>query len=193
MTFASLTFRSLSYSIQLKNKMHFLLVNALAKIVKPTLMIFERKNRDGFKVVGLSIRTTNKDGKAVDHINALWQMFSEQNILNDLPQRIDDTIYAVYSDYEGDHTKPYKFTIGCAVENFDNVSQGLDAFEIPAQSYAVSKAVGEPPKSVVESWTAIWESDLNRAYAFDFEVYGEKFFNPETREVAVYVSLEETV
>lgn len=154
-------------------------------------MILEKKKRNGFFVAGLSIRTSNEEGKAVDHINALWQMFSEQNVLNDLPERLDDTIYALYSDYEGGHTKPYKFTIGCAVPKDTNLPKGMDVISVPAQSYAIAKAVGEPPASIVKSWTEIWESDLKRAYNVDFEVYGKDFFDPGKREVPIYVSIEE--
>lgn len=156
-------------------------------------MILEKKKLDGFNVMGLSIRTSNEDGKAVDHINALWQMFSEQNVMNDIPERIDDTVYALYSDYEGEHTKPYKFTIGCAVYEGANIPEGMDLIKVPEQSYAVSKAIGDPPASIVKSWTDIWESDLKRAYKFDFEIYGQDFFNPQKRCVPIYVSIEEAI
>ena len=154
-------------------------------------MILEKKTIGGFNVIGLSIRTDNAEGKAADHINALWQMFYEEDALSKITRRVDDTIYAVYSDYEGDHTKPYRFTIGCRVEDDSAIPDNMDLRHIPKAQYACAKARGEQPRALIEKWQDIWGSDLKRRFEVDFEIYGPDFFDPEKREVPIYLSLKD--
>jgi predicted transcriptional regulator YdeE len=48
------------------------------------------------------------------------------------------------------------------------------------------------PKAVVDTWATIWEKDneLNRKYAYDFEVYGEKSQRGSASEVDIYLSIK---
>jgi len=154
-------------------------------------MILEKKKVGGFKVVGLSIKTSNEEGRAVDHINALWQFFMTENILDKLPARVDDTIYAVYSEYEGDHERPYKFSLGVRVDEELEIPEGMDGVDIPIMTYARGKAKGEQVKALVDLWTVVWESDLARSYKVDFEVYGAAFFDPKLSQVDLYLSIED--
>ena len=39
-------------------------------------------------------------------------------------------------------------------------------------------------------WTKIWNSDLDRTFTADFEVYGEKSQNPENAEVDIFVAVK---
>jgi len=63
-----------------------------------------------FTVTGISIVTSHQSATA--DINALWEKFFKNSIGTKIPNKADDNIYAVYSDYQGDHTKPYRLTIG---------------------------------------------------------------------------------
>lgn len=147
---------------------------------------------EGFYVVGLHARITGNE-TASEEINALWQRFFEQQVAHDLPARKDDIIYAVYSDYEGDHTQPYCLTIGYRMQD-DWSPEGRDfAALVPVQvqggDYALMGAAGEQPKALIETWTAIWQSDLDRSFKTDFEVYGPRFFEEGLHEVLVAVGV----
>ncbi len=150
---------------------------------------------DGFSVVGISIVTDND--KAAEEINALWEEFFKKQIGQQIENRVDDVIYAVYSDYEGDHTKPYRYTIGYKIKgdaNLDtNLNDDLHHVKVKQADYAMMSAAGQQPKALIETWTAIWQSDLDRLYETDFEVYGQRFFEEGVHEVlvAIGVNLEE--
>ncbi len=146
---------------------------------------------ESFDVVGVSIKTSNET--ASEDINALWERFFKESVGQMVENRADDIIYAVYSDYEGDHTKPYRFTIGYKIDGEPNLDGSLTHVNVKAAPYAMMSAAGEQPKALIETWTAIWQSDLDRRFETDFEVYGQRFFEDGVHEVlvAIGVNLEE--
>ena len=143
---------------------------------------------DAFHVVGISEKIANRDD-AAEQINALWERFFKDSIGQSIPDRVDDVIYAVYSDYEGDYTKPYRLTLGYKVKPGFEVADGLQKVEVKSADYAMMSAAGEQPKALMETWTAIWQSDLDRRYETDFEVYGQRFFEVGVHEVLVAVGV----
>ena len=140
-----------------------------------------------FDVIGISIVTDN--AKGTDDINALWERFFKDSVGQQILDKVDDTIYAVYSDYEGDHEAPYRLTIGYRVSN-DNVPIDMHRVSVRPQEYAVMSAAGEQPKALIETWEAIWSSDIERSFATDFEVYGPRFFEMGVNEVLVHVGVK---
>ena len=45
----------------------------------------------------------------------LWQEFVKGKYAEIIPNKLTDEILAVYHQYEGDHTKPFSYFIGCKV------------------------------------------------------------------------------
>jgi predicted transcriptional regulator YdeE len=143
-----------------------------------------------FTVAGLSVVTDCE--RAAEDINTLWQDFFEKQVGRDLPGKADDTIYAVYSDYEGDYTKPYRVTIGYRVEQGSSdtpSSSKLHRIECQAGPYALLSAAGEQPRALIEAWEAVWAGDLERRFATDFEIYGPRFFQEGLNEVLLHIGL----
>lgn len=151
------------------------------------------ENLAPFYVVGISSIISGND-TASEEINALWQSFFEAQIAHKLPARKDDVMYAVYSDYEGDHTKPYRLTIGYRMsDDYSHVRDvvgALYALQIKGGDYAMMGASGEQPKALIETWQAVWQSDLNRSFETDFEVYGPRFFEEGVHEVLVAIGVK---
>lgn len=144
----------------------------------------------GFYVVGISITTSNAEDKAADDINALWQRFFEEDMLHKIEGRAENAIYAVYSDYEGDHTKPYRFTLGCKVEGAPaDLPEGLHKIHVPPADYMIFAARGEQPKSLLQTWETVWKSDIKRSYVADLEIYGPRFFEEGLHEILVCVGV----
>lgn len=141
---------------------------------------------DGFDVVGVSVVTDNKSG--TDDINALWERFFKESVGQFVPNKVDDIIYAVYSDYEGDHEAPYRLTIGYRV-NGDETPDTMHRVSVKAAEYAVMSAAGKQPDALIETWRAIWSSDLERRFGTDFEVYGPRFFEDGVNEVLVHIGI----
>lgn len=122
----------------------------------------------GFDVIGLSAKVRNDD---MDAIGALWQSFGAADMAKTLGLGPDDAVICVYHGYEGDHTAPYTMTIGYRMAPGATVPDGLTRVEIPAQPLAVFETNGAQPQTLIAQWGQIWQGDLDRAYAADFDTY----------------------
>lgn len=150
------------------------------------------QNIGGFTVVGITTRTTNKDGKATEDINALWQRFFEDAVGEAIPAKDGEAIYAIYHSYDGDHDAPYSLTIGCRVKTDDfALVEGLDNAFVESGDYMVYAAQGDQPKALIETWQSIWKTDLKRAFRTDVEIYGPRFFEEGLHEVLVCVGIND--
>ena len=145
-----------------------------------------------FNVIGISVRTTNENGQAGKDIPALWSKFMSEGIEGQIPNKVDNSIYCVYTEYEKDHTKPYTVILGCKVENLATVPDGMVGKSMEEATYKKFTAKGNILHGIVfNEWITIWNSGLDRAFTADFEVYGEKAQDPEHAEVEIYVSLKQ--
>ncbi|MEL7424072.1 MAG: effector binding domain-containing protein [Bacteroidota bacterium] len=144
-----------------------------------------------FKMIGLAIRTSNADGQAAQEIGALWNEFLSSNALAKIPNRMDDTVYSLYTDYVGDHTQPYTVVLGCQVTQTDEIPEGMVARSFSGGEYVKMSARGNLQEGiVVKQWQKIWTMDLKRAYTADFEVFGAKARNPEDAEVDFFIAVQ---
>jgi len=150
----------------------------------------EQVKKSEFNVIGISVRTTNENGKAKEDIGALWARFMSENIAVKISNILDETIYAVYTDYEGDHTKPYTTILGFKVANLDIIPDGMLGKRIESATYDKFTAKGDlTGPAVIEQWQKIWGMDLNRKYTSDFEVYGEKAIEPTNGEAEIFIAV----
>lgn len=150
----------------------------------------ETQQIKSFSVIGIAVRTTNEKGQSGIDIQALWNKFMSEGIIQKIPNKIDNTIYCIYTDYEKDHTKPYTTILGCKVTNLDNIPGGMAGKTIFEGDYIKFTAKGNILQGIVfNEWVKIWTTDLPRIYSSDFEVYGEKAQNPEDAEVDIFVAV----
>lgn len=146
---------------------------------------------DGFNVIGITVRTSNSDGHANIDIPLLWNKFMSENIVEQIPNKIDNTIYSIYTTYDGDYTKPYTTLLGCRVTSLDNIPSGLVGQTFNAGIYNKYVAKGNILAGIViDKWKHIWSLDINRAYTQDFEVYGVKSQNLEDAEVDIFIAVK---
>lgn len=115
--------------------------------------------------------------------------FMEQSMIEKIPNKVAHDLYCIYTDYESDFTGTYTVILGCKVTSFDNIPKGFITKTIPSTSYLVFKSKGKLPDCVVDTWSNIWQSDLNRKYIADFDVYGPEAQNPENAVVYTYISV----
>ena len=145
-----------------------------------------------FNIVGISIRTTNENSQASKEIAELWGKFMSESILTKIPNKVDNEIYSLYTDYEGDHTKPYTAILGCKVENLNNIPTGMVGKSLSGGTYTKTTAKGDLMQGlVVNQWSKIFEMELDRTYNADFEIFGEKAQNPSDAEVDFYVGVRQ--
>ncbi|HMI07088.1 MAG TPA: GyrI-like domain-containing protein [Flavobacterium sp.] len=145
---------------------------------------------DSFSVIGISVRTTNEDNQAAIDIPALWNRFISENIQAKIPDKTDDSIYSVYTDYEKDFTKPYTTILGCKVSNLDTIPEGMigRTFEKAVYRHFIAKG-NLSQDAVYKKWEEIWNSGMDRKYTADFEIYGEKSRDFENAEVDIFVAV----
>jgi predicted transcriptional regulator YdeE len=144
-----------------------------------------------FKIIGISIRTTNENGQASQEIADLWQRFMSENVISKIPNKIDNSVYSLYTEYESDHTKPYTAILGCKVENLDGVPNGMVGKSFNGGTYSKTTSKGDLMQGlVVNQWSKIFEMELYRTYDADFEIFGEKAQNPTDAEVEFYIGIK---
>ncbi len=69
-----------------------------------------------FSVVGIEARTNNaKESTGDGIIPKQWSKFFAEGILSKIPNKVDPTIYAVYTDYASDRNGDYTFLIGAKI------------------------------------------------------------------------------
>ena len=143
------------------------------------------------RLIGIRLdgKTTNANGQSAIDCGALWQTFLQDQIMERIQGRMDDIICAVYYDYDGDHTKPIADFIGCRVSADGPVLEGLSSIFIPTQSYQKFVARGKMPDCVTDTWKRIWDTDLDRAYTFDFEVYDQRGQDGANAEVDLFIAI----
>jgi predicted transcriptional regulator YdeE len=64
----------------------------------------------------------------------------------------------------------------------------MDTLMMPAQSYTKLIAKGKMPDCISNSWKDIWDSKIERAYKYDFEVYDERSKDWNNATVDIFVS-----
>lgn len=150
----------------------------------------EKTAKEEFQLIGLSLdkKTWNEAGQSGIDCGNLWQKFEAGGFAERVPNPVSNAIYAVYFDYEGDQNKPFSYFIGYKVEPGTMAPAGMDRLMIPSQNYLVIIARGEMPDCLIESWSNIWKSTIDRAYQFDFEVYDDRSKDWDDAEVEIFIS-----
>ncbi|MBX7145987.1 MAG: GyrI-like domain-containing protein [Alphaproteobacteria bacterium] len=154
-------------------------------------MNYKIVEKESLTIVGISVRTTNQNGQAMKDIGELWNRFIKENIKDKITNKIDDEVYSVYTDYEGDFTKPYTVIIGCKVPHTNNIPNNMQSKIIPNSTYAVFTAKGKIPEAIIDTWQTIWHEAIKRSYTNDFELYDDRSKNMEHAEVDIYIAINQ--
>ncbi|MFS4493039.1 GyrI-like domain-containing protein [Maribacter sp. 2308TA10-17] len=145
-----------------------------------------------FQVIGISIRTSNENNQTASDIGSLWERFMTENILQKIPNKVSDEILSIYTNYESDHTKPYDTILGCKVSSLDIIPEGMVGQSFEGGTFAKFVSKGDVTKGAIyNTWVEIWNTDLDRLYTEDFEIYGEKAKDPSNAEVDIFVAIRE--
>ena len=118
----------------------------------------------------------------------MWQIFETDKVFDLISEKLSNEVFAVYFDYEKDETAPFSYFIGCKVPDNIATPNGLETLVIPTQTYTKLTAKGKMTACITDTWKEIWNSDIKRKFAFDFEVYGERSQNRNDAEVDIFIS-----
>ena len=147
------------------------------------------KELKGFIIIGISVRTTNANGKSLKDIGELFSRFVGEKLMNQILDKNSSDIYCIYTDYESDFNAPYTTIIGCKVSSVEHIPPGMVVKIIPGSKYQVYKSTGKLSECLTKTWVKIWESEIDRRYLADFDIYGEKGLDPENAEIETFVSV----
>lgn len=161
-------------------------------------MVLSNKNIvvPAFIVAGISVRTTNADEFAgIERISGLWQRFFTENVLAQIPSKVDDAIVNLYGEYESDKDGAYTVLLGCRVTDAKNVPEGMTIWHVPEQKMrCFTTHRGKFPDVIVDQWQEIWaleqQGSLHRSYGVDFAVHDERAKDPQNAQVAMYIGVK---
>lgn len=151
-----------------------------------------------FSVIGIQVRTSNaKEVTGGGAIPKQWERFFKEGIANKIPNKVDSTVYAVYTNYASDYNGEYDFIIAMKVSRVSDIPPGMVAKKVPKGRYAiVTSAKGPVAQVVPQAWQRVYSLDDNkqlggaRAYKADFELYDQRSQNPQDSQVDLYIGLK---
>ncbi len=142
-------------------------------------------------VEGIRIKTTNQEGKSVQDIGMTWQKLFEDGVYNRIQNKVNNKTIGLYTEYEGDYTKPYIFIAGAEVIKEEKDNEELANKVIPKGKYAKFVIIGDVKNSVGQAWQEIWNMNLNRKYTCDFEEYQNNSEDMQKQEIHIYIAIED--
>jgi predicted transcriptional regulator YdeE len=152
-------------------------------------MHFTQEELEDFFVIGISARVDMKT--AEDLIGRLWRRWFMEDLGRKIKNKVSDDVYNIYTNYEGNQTKPYTCFLGCCVESIDWIPNGMQALDVKGGKYAVFDVNGRLPDVVLDTWAGIYKMDtFERRWAVDFDRYGPEAMNPDAAKLKTYVSIK---
>jgi len=146
---------------------------------------------NSFNIIGISMRTSNQNGQAAQDIPKLWEKFMGENLIPTIPNITNNNIHCIYTEYEGDHNKPYTVLLGMKVSSLENIPEGMTGMSFSGGNYQSYQVTGNLAENIVyDAWLKIWEEPIERAYTADLEVYDASKPNPSNTAVDIHIAIK---
>lgn len=142
-------------------------------------------------VAGIKIKTTNQNAKAMQDIGITWQKLFTDGLYEKILNKVNNKTIGLYTEYEGDYTKPYTFMAGAEVSREVERGEEIESIIIPKGRYAKFIIIGDVQNSVGQAWQEIWNMNLKRKYTCDFEEYQNNSKDMQKQEIHIYIALDE--
>lgn len=141
-------------------------------------------------IEGIRIKTTNQNGKSMKDIGLTWQKLFTQGIYENIQNKANNKTIGLYTQYEGDYTKPYTFIAGAEVSKEVENNEQIVSTIIPKGKYAKFVIIGDVQNTVGQAWQEIWNMELKRKYTCDFEEYQNNSQDMQKQEIHIYIAIE---
>lgn len=153
------------------------------------------KNENNFNVIGIAIRTTNKAAIENGTIAKLWQQFFVEQILSKIPNKLDNSVIALYYNFENNRDGQYDLLLGARVSSVDEIPVGMLAQHVHAEKRTTFMSEEGPISNIVfDLWKKIWnledQGKLDRTYHADYELYDEKSHHPQQAQVEIHIGIK---
>lgn len=150
-------------------------------------------------LMGIKMRTSYETevnpltGKITPTVQRYFQEGIPDKILN---RANPGRLFAVYTEYESDHTGAYTYFLGEEVTHVGDTPEGLATLELPLGNYTKFTTNPAPlPHVIIDAWYNIWQMNADqlggeRKWVADFEVYDERAQNPLMAVVDIFIGLK---
>lgn len=146
---------------------------------------------EGFSVVGIPVRTTNKNDQSERDIRRLRMEFFSKNIADDIKDCVSDDLYCVYKDFEDGEEGEYTAIMGYRVYDTNDIKDGYAYADVEAGKYLKFITKGEIPHSARTTWEYIWNTNLDRKYMTDFDVFDkDSLIASDKGQLTTYISVK---
>jgi predicted transcriptional regulator YdeE len=142
-------------------------------------------------IVGIELRTSNDNGRAFVEIPPFWEQFLKNNYAAQIPDKLDEDIYAVYTHFENEGKNNrglYSLIIGCAVKRNTEPPKGFSAVTIPSGQYRVFSVEGGRPDKVGLAWQDIWAIPENQKQNWRFSCEFERYRT--SGEIDIFIGIK---
>lgn len=151
------------------------------------MMDYEIVQLEEKKVAGIKARTNNTSPDMTKVIGGLWQKFYAEGIYESIPGKVTGKSLGIYTEYDRDEKSDYSIIVGCEVDGKETLPENTITVTIPAGRYAKFVVRGELHEAVAACWQEVWNMELPRSFACDFEEYQDSSMGQT--EIHIYVSL----
>jgi predicted transcriptional regulator YdeE len=149
-----------------------------------------------FDVIGIKTRTNNaQESGGKGAIPEQWQRLFSEGILERIPDRADEFVTVVYTNYASDWNGDYDYILGAKVKPGAKAPGGMVLVTVPAGKYVEFESARGPGQTVVpEVWKQIWSyfqesGNSPRAYKADFERY-EMPSDPNSMQAHIFMGVK---
>jgi len=149
-----------------------------------------------FDVIGIETRTNNaQEASGKGAIPQQWQRLFNEGILEKIPDRADQSVIAVYTNYASDWNGDYTYILGAKVKQGTKTPAGMMLVTVPAGEYVeFESARGPGQKVIADAWKQIWgyfqePGNPARAYKSDFERY-EAMSDPNDIQAHIFMGVK---
>ena len=128
-------------------------------------------------------------------IPKLWQRLFAEGVLGRIPDRSDESIVAVYTNYASEAKGDYTAVLGAKVAPGTKAPDGMVTITVPAGKYLEFVSAKGPGQEVVP---AVWRQIYGyftapgapaRAFKTDFERYDAPF-DPNAMQAHIYIGVK---
>lgn len=149
-------------------------------------MKYEVVTLDARRVAGIGTITANNAPDMPEKIGGVWRDFYAAGGAHaQLGSRFDVPCYGLYYDYSGDGMR---YQMLAAAPTDGAIPAGMTAVVIPAGQYAKFTFRGDVREDTGKFWGLVWQTQLPRAMAVDFEEYSP-CADMSDAEINIYIGL----
>jgi AraC family transcriptional regulator len=143
--------------------------------MKPTIV-----TKEAFKVIGLELRTSFKDGRNKTEIPPFFHKVLEKGRLDDVPNRVNQDQLCIFK-FEKD-SPDFSYIMGVEVESDREIPEGMVSVDMPASQYATATFIKRGFEDVSRAFGFVdqeWlpKSDYVRGNSPGFVYYDDRFFS----------------